>query len=49
MRTLDLLSQFTREALQNGRNRDEIRAALAQAGWTNSEIEEAIGAPFIPN
>jgi Domain of unknown function (DUF5671) len=43
-RKSDLLSDFVRDALVAGRSRDEVRAALSEAGWATKEINEAIGA-----
>ncbi len=42
MRPADQLSQFVREALIAGRSRDEIARALSEAGWTESEVREAL-------
>lgn len=48
----DRLSDFVAEALSAGRDRDEIRAALASAGWSGREIEDGLAAfadtPFTP-
>ncbi len=43
MRPADQLSQFVREALIAGRDRDEIARALSDAGWTDGEIADALG------
>lgn len=40
----DRLTHFVREALSSGRSRDEIRAALAEAGWSKHEAADALGA-----
>ena len=42
MATLDRVSQFVRDALLAGRTRDEIRNALARAGWSPGEINKAL-------
>jgi cytochrome bd-type quinol oxidase subunit 2 len=38
----DRLVQFVREALLLGRTREEIRAALGQAGWSENEVADAL-------
>lgn len=38
------LTRFVREALAAGRGRDEIRLALAGAGWAERDIARALGA-----
>jgi hypothetical protein len=38
------LSRFVRDALADGRPREEIRAALGQAGWSPAEVTEALDA-----
>lgn len=43
MKPSDQLAFFVRDALNAGRSRDDIRAALAQAGWSAPEIREALG------
>ncbi len=46
------LSRFVRDALGEGKGRDEIKSVLTQAGWSANEIAEALGAwaetPFSP-
>lgn len=46
------LTQFVHDALTEGRSRDEIRAAMTEAGWTPSEIADALATwadtPFRP-
>lgn len=46
------LTDFTRDALNAGRSRDEISAALTDAGWSRKEIDAALAAfadvPFLP-
>lgn len=44
MRPADRLADFVRAALEQGRSRDEIRGALAEAGWSDSEIDRALDA-----
>jgi hypothetical protein len=48
----DPLTRFVEAALAAGRSRAEIRGALAQAGWTPSEVEDTRAAfaetPFLP-
>lgn len=44
MRPADQLAQFVGEALRDGRGRDDIAAALREAGWTRPEIEDALAA-----
>lgn len=39
----DRLIQFVREALATGRSREDIRLAMADAGWSKHEIAEALG------
>ena len=38
------LSRFVRDALSNGKSRDEISQVLTQSGWSASEVREALGA-----
>ncbi|MEM9967974.1 MAG: DUF5671 domain-containing protein [Pseudomonadota bacterium] len=38
------LARFTRDALQSGKSRDEIRAALNASGWSEREIKKALSA-----
>jgi hypothetical protein len=40
----DLMAGFVREALVAGRSRDETRAALRAAGWSEREVARALGA-----
>lgn len=40
----DNLVSFVREALATGRSRAEIRGALTNAGWSEREIAESLGA-----
>lgn len=40
----DRLIQFVREALSNGRSREDIRDALTAAGWSKHEIAESLAA-----
>ena len=42
MQAQDPVAQFVRDALLADRTREEIRAALEQAGWLPSETEEAL-------
>ncbi|MGC1496438.1 MAG: DUF5671 domain-containing protein [Sulfitobacter sp.] len=46
------LSRFVRDALSDGKTRDEIKAALGQSGWSANEVAEALDAwadiPFSP-
>lgn len=44
MKNADRLAAFVHNALAAGRSRDEIRAALVEAGWTESEIASGLGA-----
>lgn len=48
----DDLSSFVRDALSEGRSRDEIQSALSTAGWSDTEVTNALGAwseiPFAP-
>lgn len=44
MKASDEVAGFVRDALIAGRGRDEIRAALAGAGWTENEIRDALEA-----
>ena len=44
MASTDQLSDFVRDALAAGHDDARIRASLAQAGWTASEIEGAVTA-----
>ncbi|WP_343080801.1 DUF5671 domain-containing protein [Ostreiculturibacter nitratireducens] len=44
MRRADQLAEFVRDALNAGRNREEIGAALADAGWSGTEIATALAA-----
>lgn len=44
MATNDSLIQFVREALSVGHSREDIRAALADAGWSERETAEALAA-----
>ena len=46
MATAAPVSQFVRDALMAGRTRPEIRDALGAAGWSNREIDEALGEFF---
>lgn len=52
MQAKDSISQFVRDALLAGHSRDDIRQALRQAGWSASEINEALAqyadVPFTP-
>ncbi|PUB08449.1 DUF5671 domain-containing protein [Yoonia sediminilitoris] len=43
MQAKDPVGQFVHDALVADRSREEIRAALEQAGWFRDEIEDAIG------
>lgn len=38
------LTQFVKEALEKGQDRTSIRTALAQAGWREDEVDEALQA-----
>ncbi len=46
------LSRFVRDALSDGKSRDDIEAALGQSGWSGNEVAEALDAwadiPFSP-
>lgn len=42
MQAQDPVGQFVRDALLADRSREEIRAALGQAGWLPSEIDDAL-------
>ncbi len=46
------LSRFTRDALASGKSREEISAVLHAAGWSASEVDDALHAwsdePFSP-
>lgn len=46
------LTDFTRDALNAGHNRDEIAAALSDAGWSRRDIDSALAGfaegPFLP-
>lgn len=46
------LTEFVRDALIAGRSREEIAAALRDAGWSQGEIDAGLGAfadhPFLP-
>lgn len=44
MRPSDQLAAFVADALKAGRGREEIAAALDDAGWTKSEVEGALNA-----
>lgn len=44
MRPADQLATFVAEALKAGRSREEISAALTEAGWTGPEIRAALHA-----
>ncbi|MGC9368486.1 MAG: DUF5671 domain-containing protein [Paracoccaceae bacterium] len=44
MRPADQLAQFVAEALKEGRSREEIAAALREAGWTGNEVSGALDA-----
>ncbi|PZX08418.1 DUF5671 domain-containing protein [Celeribacter halophilus] len=44
MSPIDQLAQFTREALLAGQSRDEIATALREAGWAETEVQDALGA-----
>lgn len=44
MRPSDQLAEFTREALINGKSREDIREALHHSGWAPNEIAEALDA-----
>ena len=52
MANRDELSLFVRDALVAGKSRPDITGALIEAGWSESEIREALGAwaetPFTP-
>lgn len=52
MRASDQLADYVGQALALGRSRDEISAALSQAGWKPEEIDRALRAwaalPFTP-
>ncbi|KGJ05365.1 hypothetical protein SAMN04487972_10673 [Paracoccus halophilus] len=39
---MELLSEFVRDALVRGADRDQIARALADAGWSGHEIDEAL-------
>ncbi|MBL27064.1 MAG: hypothetical protein CMM50_05870 [Rhodospirillaceae bacterium] len=42
MRPREQLSAFVKDALVKGRSREEIKAALHDAGWTASEVSDAM-------
>lgn len=42
MRSSDQLAQFVEKALAKGKSRDEIEGAMTGAGWSASEINEAM-------
>lgn len=42
MRPADQLAAFVRDALASGRSREEIAAALRDAGWAPTEISDAL-------
>lgn len=44
MSSRDILATFVGRALGAGRSREEIRAALLDAGWSDREAEDALGA-----
>jgi Domain of unknown function (DUF5671) len=44
MRPPEAVSRFVRDALAAGRSRDEIAAALRQAGWSGAEVRAGLGA-----
>jgi hypothetical protein len=44
MASRDELSLFVRDALVAGKSRPDITAALSNAGWSESEIKDALGA-----
>jgi cytochrome bd-type quinol oxidase subunit 2 len=44
MSAADILSVFVRDALTAGRSRPEIRGALEDSGWSESEINKALAA-----
>lgn len=52
MKPSDQLSEFVRQAMAQGGDRERIGAALAHAGWSAPEIAEALGgweaAPGLP-
>ncbi|SIR05108.1 hypothetical protein SAMN05421641_12234 [Paracoccus thiocyanatus] len=52
MKPTDQLSEFVRQALAQGGRPNEVAAALAHAGWSAPEIDEALGgweaAPGLP-
>lgn len=43
MKSSDQLASFVYDALNAGRSRDDISAALEQAGWSPPEIRDALG------
>jgi len=42
MRASDQLAQFVERALSKGKSRQEIQAAMESAGWSASEVSEAL-------
>ena len=42
MPATDFVGQFVHDALLAGRSREEIRRSLRQAGWSNTEINDAL-------
>ncbi len=42
MKPADALARFVEQGLRAGHSRDELRAAMASAGWTEAEIEAAL-------
>ena len=44
MKPADQISEFVREAMAQGGNQDQIAQALADAGWSAPEVEEALHA-----
>ncbi|MFO1138130.1 MAG: DUF5671 domain-containing protein [Paracoccus sp. (in: a-proteobacteria)] len=52
MKPADQISEFVREAMAQGGNQDQIAQALADAGWSAPEVEEALhgwqSAPGLP-
>lgn len=42
MKSSEQLARFVRDALNAGKSRDQITGALAEAGWTDAEIRDAL-------
>ena len=44
MRPSDQLAEFVGNALSQGKSRDDISKALGDAGWSEGETRDALGA-----